>query len=831
MYRSASLFPRTLSNKVGVAVRDAELSVLEDLASGKSVFEVLDNLVRMMEAQMDDSIGAVTLLDPNGKKFGGGAYPNLPESFAEQMDGLEIGPRGGSCGTAAFTQELTITEDIESDPRWEQYRDLALPLGLRACWSCPIIEAPNKVLGTFAFYYRTPKKPTGQELGLVEAASAIARIAIQMSRAQGTARLLTSAMSHLNDMVIITDADLADREGPRVIFVNESFERVTGFRRNAVIGRRPAFLEAMDGPIEALEKMQSTLRDQGATRAELILRKADGAPFWVEADLAPIHDGEGKLTHFVSIQRDITERKRTEEALRDRERSLDTLLSNLPGMAYRCRDGNDWTLEYASHGCRVLTGYDAAELIESRSARFIDVIDLEDQAIVRETIGMAIGRAEPYELSYRIRMKDGTVRWVWDRGQGVFAPDGALRFTEGFLTDITERKFLEEQVIQAQRLEGIGTLAGGIAHDLNNILAPILMTTDLLNDKIDDPEARSLLRAAAESASRGANLVKQILLFARGADGRRVSLSAIQVVEQLGQLLEDTLPKDIRIEIAIQPGLKGIRGDPAQLQQVMLNLCVNARDAMPTGGTLRIAATMLTVASSTARPHPDASPGEYVRIDFTDSGMGIADHHRSRVFDPFFTTKDIGKGKGLGLSTSRAIIKSHQGFVTLRSAPGLGSTFSIFLPVFSGAPTESVTQMPGNSEALPRGSGQRVLVVDDEDTVRLIARTTLERFGYHVTLACDGVQAAGILARAPNEIELAIVDVQMPGLDGSATIAALRNVRPFLPIISASGSQFPRLRRQLEVSGVRHFLDKPFSVETLVRTVHAALRPAAPGPR
>ena len=381
-------------------------------------------------------------------------------------------------------------------------------------------------------------------------------------------------------------------------------------------------------------------------------------------------------------------------------------------------------------------------------------------------------------------------------------------------------------MIQAQRLEGIGTLAGGIAHDLNNILAPILMTTDLLKDKIDDPEAHTLLRAAAESASRGANLVKQILLFARGADGRHMTLSPADLLEQLGQVLEGTLPKDIQIELAIQPGLKAVRGDQAQLQQVMLNLCFNARDAMPSGGTLRVAATSLTIATSTSRPHPDAQPGDYVRIDFTDTGMGIADHHRGRVFDPFFTTKDVGKGKGLGLSTSRAIIRSHQGFVTLRSAPGVGSTFSIFLPVFAGAATETVAPLPKQAAPSPRGTGQRILVVDDEDTVRLIARTTLERFGYVVTLASDGAQAAGILARAPQEIDLALVDVQMPGLDSPATIAALRQVRPDLPIISSSGSQIPRLRRQLEAMGVLHFLDKPFSVETLVRTVNTALRTA-----
>ena len=219
----------------------------EGLASGKAVFDVLDTLVRAREHQMDGALGSSILLDPDGKRFRSGAYPNLPESMGRAISGLAIGPSTGSCGTAAFTQETVIVDDIENDPLWENYRHLALPLGLRSCWSCPIIEAPNKVLGTFAFYYRTTKKPSEAELAVVQEASAIARIAIQLSRARGTARLLTGAMSRLNDMVIITGADEGYGEGPRVIFVNESFERITGFKRESVIGRRPAFLDARDG--------------------------------------------------------------------------------------------------------------------------------------------------------------------------------------------------------------------------------------------------------------------------------------------------------------------------------------------------------------------------------------------------------------------------------------------------------------------------------------------------------------------------------------------------------------------------------------------------------
>jgi nitrogen-specific signal transduction histidine kinase/ActR/RegA family two-component response regulator len=401
---------------------------------------------------------------------------------------------------------------------------------------------------------------------------------------------------------------------------------------------------------------------------------------------------------------------------------------------------------------------------------------------------------------------------------------------EGFITDITERKLLETQVLQNQRLESIGTLAGGISHDLNNVFAPIMMAGDLLADKVPDKDSVQLLDVIAASARRGAELVRQILLFARGMEGPRVAVNTSALFAEIKTFLESTLPKSIRVNFEIASGVAAISGDPVQLHQMLLNLAVNARDAMPAGGRIAFSATPATVSASSPRPHPDAVPGDFVRIDISDTGSGIPDILKGQIFDPFFTTKGVGKGSGLGLSTARSIVKAHCGFITFVSTEGIGTTFSIFLPTAEAGLSrpvrgDSVKPVTG---PLPRGNGENILVVDDEESVRLIMRSTLESFGFRAVGAADGSEAIALFRSAPALFDMAVVDMQMPGLDGGKTILSLRHMRPDLPIVAASGLATNQNREQAAANGVRHFLEKPFSVETLIRTVHSAMAKPAP---
>jgi len=642
--------------------------------------------------------------------------------------------------------------------------------------------------------------------------------------------VVKATIEKLNDVVMVTEADQIEEPGMRILYVNPAFERVTGYKAEEALGRSPRFLRGSATSVAEVERLEAALRARRPVRAELLKLKKDGTPFWVELEASTVASPSTLAEYFVFVERDITERKLAEGALREQERQMAVLFSNLPGMAYRCRNDGSWTMEFVSDGCRELTGYGAEDLIGNRLTSFEEIIVPEDRKAVREFDARAAAQDDALELIYRIRTRDGRIKWVWERGREVDGPDGAVQFFEGFITDITERKLLEAQVVQSQRLESIGTLAGGIAHDLNNVFAPIMMAGDLLLEKAQDGGSTQLLETIAASARRGAELVRQVQLFARGMEGPRVAVAPVALFAEIRTFLESILPKSIRVDFAIAADVPAISGDPAQLHQLLLNLSVNARDAMPSGGRLSFSASRVMVSPSAPRPHPDAVPGEFIRIDVADTGSGIPDILKGQIFDPFFTTKGVGKGSGLGLSTARAITKAHCGFITFTSAEGRGTTFSIFLPSAAAGLAQPATGAPGKPEEgpVPRGDGEQVLVVDDEESVRLIMRTSLENFGYRVRMASDGAEAVAIVHDSTEKFDLALVDMQMPGLDGGRTIAALRHMRPELAIVGASGQATAQNREDAAACGVRHFLDKPFSVETLVRTVHAAMARAQP---
>jgi PAS domain S-box-containing protein len=642
--------------------------------------------------------------------------------------------------------------------------------------------------------------------------------------------VLGAAVERLNDIVIVAEGHPVDEPGPRILFVNPAFEKMTGYAAEEVVGRSPRILRGPDTSKPEQQRLDEALRARKPVRVELLNYRKDGTPFWVDIAATATSSPSAAGEYIVFIVRDITERKRAEAALREQERSMATLFSNLPGMAYRCSNDGFWTMEFASYGCRDLTGYEPEAIIGNRLTTFDEIIDPEDRKAVRDVKARSLDSGEAFELTYRIRTREGAVKWVLERGRPVPGQDGHFRCFEGFISDVTERKLLELQVAQNQRLESIGTLAGGIAHDLNNVFAPIMMAGELLSDKVSDNDAAQLLEVISASARRGAGLVRQILLFARGMEGQRVAVAPSALLAEIQAFLDSTLPKSIRIEIVVSPDLPVISGDPTQLHQVLLNLCVNALDAMPSGGRLAISATPVMLPPSAPRPHPDAVPGEFIRIDVADTGCGIPDILKGQVFDPFFTTKGVGRGTGLGLSTARSIVKSHRGFITFTSAEGAGTTFSVFLP--TAAAGLSLQTRDDHAKTvmvpLPRGKGEHILVVDDEVSVRLIMRSTLENFGFRVSTAADGAEAVALFRNPSGRFNLALVDMQMPGLDGGKTIVALHRLRPDLPIVGASGLPTSEDRENAAANGVRHFLEKPFSVETLIRTVHAAMAKPAP---
>lgn len=385
-------------------------------------------------------------------------------------------------------------------------------------------------------------------------------------------------------------------------------------------------------------------------------------------------------------------------------------------------------------------------------------------------------------------------------------------------TDVTEKKKLEAQFMRAQRLESIGTLAGGIAHDLNNVLSPIMMSVRTLKLKLTDEDSGKILQALESSAKRGADMVRQVLMFGRGAQGDRLVLQPRHIIRETLNIATETFPKSIQIEHSMPKDLWTIMGDATQIHQVLLNLSVNARDAMPDGGVLTITADNVVLNEDYAKLNIDAKRGKYVVITVSDTGRGIPPNLIDKIFEPFFTTKEIGKGTGLGLSTALALVKGHGGFLNVYSELNKGTSFKVFLPacdlVEPGAPVELDMDRYV-------GEGELILVVDDESSIREIARATLEAFGYKVVVARDGAEAIAVFAKNMSKIQLVIIDNMMPVLDGKSAIPALRRMETSAKIVATSG--FQQESTGIVPEQIDGFLGKPFTGEMLLKTVHEVL--------
>ncbi|MGB3651425.1 MAG: response regulator, partial [Rivularia sp. (in: cyanobacteria)] len=381
-------------------------------------------------------------------------------------------------------------------------------------------------------------------------------------------------------------------------------------------------------------------------------------------------------------------------------------------------------------------------------------------------------------------------------------------------TDITQKKLLESQFLRAQRLESIGTLSSGIAHDLNNVLAPILMTAQLLETQLDDERSKRLLPILINNAKRGANLVKQVLSFTRGMEGDRTLLQPKHLIDEIKQVVRETFPKTIQVSDEIPQSLWMISGDATQLHQVMMNLCVNARDAMPNGGKLTIEVANFIVDENYAQMHLDAKVGSYVMISVADTGIGISSEVLDRVFEPFFTTKEIGKGTGLGLSTVLGIVKSHGGFIKVQSDINKGSNFQVYLPA------QEIKERVEEVEVdLPLGEGELILVVDDEDSIRDITKKSLESYNYKAITANDGIEAIALYAEHRDRISIVLTDIVMPAMDGLTTIRTLQKINPQVKIIAVSGLVSNEKINAVTEIGIKAFLSKPYTAKQLLQII------------
>lgn len=528
-----------------------------------------------------------------------------------------------------------------------------------------------------------------------------------------------------------------------------------------------------------------------------------------------VQDADKESLMAIVTIRDITARKRAEERLREQAEII-----NRAQDAVVIRNFEDERIIFWNKGAENIYGWSAAEATGRPIGELIVVDKKQREAPLEALISTGEFRGELKQAG-----KDGRQIIVNSRATLVRNSDGLPRSLLLINTDITEQKKLETQLLRSQRLESIGTLAGGVAHDLNNILTPILICAQTLSGgEVSEKDRRSALSMIEKSARRGASVVKQVLTFARGIEGERVLIKPGHLIEEIADIARKTFPKSIEIRTRYLQNLWPIQGDPTQLHQVLLNLSVNARDAMPGGGMLSFAAENFSADEHYAAMTPDAKAGPYLSLSVIDTGTGMARAMIDKIFDPFFTTKEIGKGTGLGLSTALGIVKSHGGFISIYSELGQGTTFKLFLPA---TPNEEEVQKSKTVAVPIDGHGEQILIVDDEKNILQVTKMIFEKHNYRVLSANDGTEALALFAQQMQDIGGVLTDISMPYMDGVALVRALKKMKSDIPIIASTGQGDEPGLRELQSLGVKSFLTKPYNTEKLLVTVHDTIEAGA----
>lgn len=547
------------------------------------------------------------------------------------------------------------------------------------------------------------------------------------------------------------------------------------------------------------------LQQQGQIKTEELrfFHNQRSIDFPAELTAIAVEDNQGKTVSLRWLIRDISDRHQTEQKIREQAALLDIttdamIVQDLDNQILFWNQGAEkmygWKVKEAQ-------GNNAWELLSKETSPLL-------WAALKTVIERGTWQGELHKFT-----KDGKELIIASRWTLMFDAAGLPKSILIIDTDITEKKQLETQQLRSQRLESLGTLASGIAHDLNNILTPMMTVAQLLPLKYPDLDDISLqmLKILETNAKRGGDLVRQILSFTRGSERKPTIVLVTQLIEDIKQIIQQTFPKLIKINTDIPQNIGIVVADSTELHQVLMNLAVNARDAMPNGGKLSISATKLFIDENYARMHIGATVNFYVRITVADTGVGIHPEIIDRIFDPFFTTKEVGKGTGLGLSTLMGIINSHGGFVEVASQVGIGTKFQVYLPSREGSTSQVIDEIE-----LPTGQGELILVADDEVAITQITKTTLEMYNYKVLTAQNGIEALALYNQYKDEIRLVLIDIMMPLMDGETAIRTLQIINPQVQILAMSGLATAEALVQTKGINIQGFLAKPFTANQLL---------------
>lgn len=612
-----------------------------------------------------------------------------------------------------------------------------------------------------------------------------------------------------NTQDVIFQIDLAGN----YVYGNAAAEHLTGYPLSQLLQMNMMQLVAPEHRTLIGQRLQR--RREGAEldkSFEFEILHQDGRRIWVELVTERVSDENGQLVAIQGVARDITGRKRA-EAERDRlaaaiEQAAETIVIT----------DTQGAIQYVNPAFERSTGYTRQEIV-GQNPRILK--SGKHSAAFYQEIWDTLKNGGVWSGTFTNKKKDGTLFEEEATISPVRNSAGEVTNYVAVKRDTSERRKLEAQLLRAQRMESLGTLASGIAHDLNNVLQPVLMITHLLQDELADQESRRLMSMVEASAQRGADIIKQLLVFGRGVESDRAPLRLASLIREMVKITGEVFPKDVTVLADVPKDLWLISGNPTHLHQVLMNLSVNARDAMPLGGTLSFRAANTALDETYAGLSPGAKPGTYVLLEVSDTGTGIQPEILDRIFDPFFTTKETGKGSGLGLSTVLGIVRGHGGFLEVNSQVGQGTKFKIYLPALTSKEAAKAT-LPVDEPA--RGRGELVLVVDDEPAVRKVLQETLKLHGYQVLTANEGAEALAVYSEQREHIEVVVTDLAMPGMNGLELTRVLKRLDPQVKIVVSTGLVEEAKEAALKELGVKIFLKKPYMAEPILEALRKVLQ-------
>jgi PAS domain S-box-containing protein len=629
--------------------------------------------------------------------------------------------------------------------------------------------------------------------------------------------LLQTTLASIGDAVLTTDA-----EG-KVTFVNPAALKLMEFSMPETLGKPvdQVFHIVNDKTREVVESPVAKVLREGAILGlgnHSVLISKSGREIPIDDSGAPIHARDGSTAGVVLAFRDITERKRTHEALQESEERL-RLSTEAAQIGLWDRDFVSGRVRWSPH-MESLFGI-SQSAIEPGSEAFYRMVHAEDRAQLRSAISRAVEQQVPFDTEYRFTRPDGETRWIFVRGRPLCDVQGRTAKLAGVAMDITERKRLEEKLRQSQKLESLGVMAGGIAHDFNNLLVGILGNAAILAEEMPPASPLSdVIDNLIQASERAAHLTRQMLAYSGRGRFTIERLNLEAQVQEILALIEASIPKGVRIELNFEPGLPPVEADAGQIQQLIMNLVINGAEAIgTTGGVVSISIALQQVDTGYVRDNlagESIAPGPYLALEIRDTGIGMDPNLQAKIFDPFFTTKFTGRG--LGLAAVQGIVRGHKGALTVDSRPGGGTTFKVLLP---SARAQEKAAGPVPSIAEFRGDGT-ILVVDDEELVQRTVQTALERFGYTVITADSGEHAIRLLSERPDEVALVLLDMTMPVMSGDETLRRLLAIRPAIPVIATTGYDELEAMRRFGPD-IRGFIQKPYIPRKLAEQIRSIL--------